>query len=254
MAINEERILIDAGLSEEQAALYSALLEKGPQKASNLASWTGIKRSLVYKILEQLENMGFVNKKGGSGTVAVFSPNHPSLLLSSFEQKEKQMALTKELITSSLGQLTSKYNSLSGKPNVQFFEGADGIKKVSFDSLTSLTPIYSYIDSEAVDKYFSDANDEYVKKRKNNKILKKIIFPDTTYARNDGLKIKDDLTEIGILKELPEFGTVMYIYDNKVSYIVLKEGVLVSMIIEDSIIYAMQKSLFEEHWKHVEKL
>ena len=131
MAINnEERILIDAGLSEEQALVYGALLEKGPQKASNIASWTGIKRSLVYKILEQLDNMGFVEKKGGEGTVAVFSPNHPSLLLSSFEQKEKEMAMTKELITASLGQLTSKFNLLAGKPNVQFFEGKNDYQQI----------------------------------------------------------------------------------------------------------------------------
>jgi sugar-specific transcriptional regulator TrmB len=41
---NQENILKQAGLSEEQAITYEALIDKGPQKASILANWTGIKR------------------------------------------------------------------------------------------------------------------------------------------------------------------------------------------------------------------
>ncbi len=83
----DEKILIEAGLSEEQAAIYSALLDKGPLKAGAISSWTGIKRGLIYKVLDQLENMGLVSKKGGDGTVAVFAPEHPSRLSEIMERK-----------------------------------------------------------------------------------------------------------------------------------------------------------------------
>ncbi len=45
--MNEDQILMQAGLSEEQALTYQALLEKGPQKASDISRWTGGKRGLT---------------------------------------------------------------------------------------------------------------------------------------------------------------------------------------------------------------
>jgi len=72
--MQEENILIQAGLSEEQAQIYQALLERGPQRASDLTKWVGLKRGLVYKVLEQLENIGLALKSEGKGTVAVFFP------------------------------------------------------------------------------------------------------------------------------------------------------------------------------------
>src|SRR3989338_3023294 len=149
----EENIIIEAGLSEEQALVYQSLLEGGPQKASPLSSWTGIKRGLIYKILEQLENMGLVEKRGGAGTVAVFSPNHPSLLLEKIERDKKNLELSKEMVQAGLGNLTSKYNLIAGKPNVRFFEGKEGIVNVVRDSYGSKTEILTYADNEAMNKY-----------------------------------------------------------------------------------------------------
>src|SRR3989338_4104352 len=151
--MNEENILIQAGLSEEQALAYQALLDKGPQRASDLSKWTGIKRGLIYKVLEQLETMSLISKKGGPGTVATFSPSHPSLLLSNIERKEKEIALSKELLTNSIGTLSSKFNLIAGKPNIQFFEGKEGVARVANDSIHSKSEILSYVDNEAVNKY-----------------------------------------------------------------------------------------------------
>ncbi len=83
--------------------MYESLLEKGPQKASPLSTWTGIKRGLVYKILEQLENMGLVEKKGGTGTVAVFYPAHPSILLDKMDRDKKNFELAKEIVGAGIG-------------------------------------------------------------------------------------------------------------------------------------------------------
>jgi len=252
MTINtEERILIDAGLSEEQAIVYQALLEKGPQKASSLATWTGIKRSLVYKILSQLDHMGLVETKGGEGTVAIFSPNHPSLLMHIFEQKEKEMAMTKDILNSGLGQLTSKYNLLAGKPNVQFFEGLEGVKKVLEDTLTAPkdTEIYSYADIEAILKYIPKINEEYSNKRENLVIKKRGLVLDTPKAREVIKNYHTEVTETRFIKTpISEFETVIQIYDNKISYITLKQESMIGVIIEDPSIYKIHKALFENLW------
>jgi len=248
-SMNEENILIQAGLSEEQASVYKALIERGPQKASALASWTGIKRGLIYKVLEQMEAMGLVSKKGGDGTVATFSPEHPSQLMNIVEQKAKSLALTKQTLEYAIGSLGSKFNLLSGKPNVQFFEGFDGIKKVTFDSLNSKTEILSFADNEAVNKLYPKLNEEYMPTRKKLNIKKRLISKDNPYIRE--LTKKDDpaITERRVIAENFTSATVMQIYDGKVSYITLDPERTIGVIIEDKSIYEMHRILFELTWK-----
>lgn len=252
---NDEKILIEAGLSEEQSAVYASLLDKGPLKAGAIASWTGIKRGLIYKVLDQLENMGLITEKGGEGTVAVFSPNHPSRLAEIMEQKEKALALAKETVSFSIGALSSKFNLLSGKPNVQFYEGKDGIKKVLEDTLLvpSGTEIYTYADIEAITKYIPEINEEYSNKREKAGVIKKAFLLDTIKARELIGNYHTKVTETKFIKpDVLEFETVMQIYENKVSYITLKENSMIGVIIEDSSIYKMHKAVFEYFWKITE--
>jgi len=248
----DEKILIEAGLSEEQSAIYSALLDKGPLKAGSISSWTGLKRGLVYKVLDQLENMGLISQKGGDGTVAVFSPNHPSRLSEIMEQKEKSFALAKETVSFSLGALSSKFNLLSGKPNVQFHEGKEGIEKVLEDTLLVPpgTEIYTYADIEAITKYIPKINDDYSNKREKLQIKKRAFLLDTPKARQLITDYHTETTEIKFIKaDAFEFDTVMQIYENKISYITLKDKTMIGVIIEDESIYKMHKKLFDYFWE-----
>jgi len=250
--MQEENILIQTGLSEEQAQVYQSLLDKGPQRASDLAKWTGIKRGLIYKVLEQLETMGLVSKMGGPGTVAVFSPAHPSLLLANLERKEKELALNKEMLTSSIGSLSSKYNLITGKPNVQFFEGEDAIQKVMNDSLSATETIFQYVDNEAVDKYLREENKEYVKNRTKLGIKKKMISPDTAFVRERAKQMNPGLIELRLIKNVLPFGTTMQIYNDKVTYLTLSESKKIGVIIEDPDIAKMHKIIFQAAWEKAE--
>ncbi len=252
--MQEENILIQAGLSEEQALAYQALLDKGPQRASDLSKWTGIKRGLIYKVLEQLESMSLVSKNEGKGTVAVFSPSHPSLLLSNIERKEKEIALTKEMLTSSIGSLSSKFNLITGKPSVQFFEGQEGIEKVAGDSINSKSEILSYIDNEAVNKYLANLNKKYVPERKKLNLKKKMLVVDSSYIRNHVKDMDKDITEVRIIPKSESFGTVMQIYDDKISYVTILEDKKIGVIIEDPDITRMHKIIFQALWEKAEIL
>lgn len=253
MQNTDEKILIEAGLSEEQAAVYSSLLDKGPLKAGSISSWTGIKRGLIYKVLDQLESMGLISKKGGEGTVAVFAPEHPSRLAEIMERKEKSMALAKETVMFSLGSLSSKFNLLSGKPNVQFFEGKEGVSKVMRDSFTSQTEILTFADNEAMNKYYPELNKENIEARKNSNIKKRLISIDTPYIRELAKNDNPEITDRRLI-DSEKFSTVMQIYDNKVTYITLDPHKEIGVIIEDNSIYEMQKMIFEKVWENAKRL
>ena len=248
----DEKILIEAGLSEEQSAIYSALLDKGPLKAGSIATWTGLKRGLIYKVLDQLENMGLVSKKGGDGTVAVFAPEHPSQLAVIMERKEKSFALAKEAVSFSLGALSSKFNLLSGKPNVQFYEGKEGVEKVLEDTLNSKDEVLTYVDMEIVEKYFKDINDKYVTKREKLGIKKRLLVIENNYSNalfQKWNKEKPDFFSVTDLKmaKTPIEGVegAIQIYENKIGIITISNENLISIIIEDIRINKLFKSMFE---------
>ncbi len=248
--MQSENILIQAGLSEEQALVYEALLEKGPQKASPLSSWTGIKRSLIYKILEQLETMGLVEKKGGPGTVAVFSPLHPSLLMHDLERKEKELALAKDMLTHSLGTLSSKYNLIAGKPNVQFYEGKEAIAQVTNEFPKNEKEIRQFINIGRAMEQFPDETVGHLHQRIKAGISKRMIVPDTEPNRAY-VKKGSELTEFRFIKNV--LPTAVQIYDDKVSMLTLTPEKVVGLVIEDSAISETFKMLFDEYWERVAK-
>lgn len=248
----DEKILIEAGLSEEQSAIYSALLDKGPLKVGAISSWTGIKRGLIYKVLDQLKNMGLVTEKGGEGTVAVFSPNHPSRLTEIMEQKEKSLTLAKETVSLALGILSSKFNLLSGKPNVQFYEGKEGIEKVLEDTLNSKDEILTYADVEIIEKYFKDINEKYVLKREKLNIKKRVLVIENDFSKKFFTELLNknpeyfSVTDLKIVKtKINQVEGAIQIYENKVGIITISNENLISVIIEDERINKLFKSMFE---------
>ncbi len=242
--------LIEAGLSEEQAIVYDALLEKGPQRASVLSKWTGIKRGLTYKILEQLKNMGLIEEKGGKGTVAVFIASHPSLLLGNIERREKELSLAKEMLSHSLGGLVSKYNLIAGKPNVQFYEGNEAIIKITGDLPKEDKEIRQMVDMELAMNKFPEETIKHLKKRVNAGITKRMILSDNKY-NIDYAKKGTELTEFKYTKKIKTFPTAILAYDNKTSMLTFSKEKVVGLIIEDKEISETFKIIFDGYWKNV---
>ncbi len=245
-----EQFLIQIGLSKEQASVYEALIQGGLIPARSITHKTGIKRGMVYKVLEQLIEMGLVEKKENIAKIAMFFPLHPNGLRKILEKRDQEIKAVETSLNSVINKISSDYNLISGKPNVQFFEGLEGMKKVLDDSLSTQTEIYSYADIESIQKYIPDINTEYVKKRDKFNIKKKAILLDTPFARNFLKDYFKNVTDIKLIKTLAvPFQTVMQIYDNKVSYITLSEKEMIGIIIEDKRIYNMHKDLFEYTWE-----
>lgn len=251
MQKTDEKILIEAGLSEEQALTYQGLLERGPQKASSIASWTGIKRSLTYKILEQLESLALVSKKGGSGTVSTFIANHPSLLLNKLEKDKKQLELATETVRFGLNSFVSQFNLQSGKPNVQFSEGLAGLKNVYADILTQGTEIL-LIRSPHDNKYPEIV--PIVTKQITDQIIKNIhtraITPvvNTTQHTIQASDEKNLVTRK--LIKLDEFNepAQIIIYGKQKVAITSFGDQMISTIIDDVAIHSAFKALFEFIW------
>lgn len=125
-----EALLQQIGLTDDQIILYETLLKTGPIKASKLTQKTPFKRVLIYKLLNDLVNLGLVEKDEESNNVILFKPTHPSALHCLIEKREEQLKNVKTVLASSMPALLSDFNLISGKPGISFFEGIEGLKKI----------------------------------------------------------------------------------------------------------------------------
>ncbi len=250
----DTKILVDLGLTKDEATIYSSLLEYGQMPARTVALRSDIGRQLTYKILDDLIEKGIVEKKETGTKILLFAPVHPRELEKLLEKKKEEVKNTENALSESLGGMISKYNLFIGKPNVQFFEGLEGVMKVAQDSLNSKTDICSFVDTEAVLAIYPELNKEYVSKRLKNDVKKKIISTDSPLLREIVKHDDKNFTEQRIVKKKIHFATVVMIYDNKVSFITLDPKKNIGIIIEDPDIYKTNKAIFDYIWDGAEQL
>ncbi len=244
-----EQFLLQAGLSAEEAKIYEKLLKAGKMRASKIAAETSIKRGMIYKSLDSLATKKLVKKEDEPGKVAIFAPSHPGSLRDLIEKRKQEAESTHASLQGVIGTMSADFNLISGKPNVQFYEGLEGVKNVIDDSLYAKSEILSYADIEAIQKYIPAINKWYVEQREKYGLKKRGIVLDTPRAREILSGYHDQITDTKFIasSDIP-FHTVMQIYDNKVSYITLSEKEIIGVIIESETITSMHRTIFNFVW------
>jgi len=243
-----QETLVNLGLNDKEARIYELLLKAGATGIKPLLSDTGLKRGNAYYHLDSLIEKGLVEKIDEPGKTIRFLAKHPENLELILAKQKADLNNAQDRLQKTLPELRSLFQLISSKPGVKFYEGLQGALATVKDSLTSSTEILSFIDSEAVNKQFPDLNKQFISQRKQKQIKKRIIAMDSPFIHKHARELDPNTTSIKTISSPVPFSTIMYIYDNKVSYISMHQNQIVSMIIEHPAIYQMQKTLFETIW------
>ncbi|MFH2104728.1 MAG: helix-turn-helix domain-containing protein [Parcubacteria group bacterium] len=243
-----EEIFHQLGLSDDEALVYEALLDLGSTSIKDILIRVPIKRGTLYNVLYSLCDRRLVEEKKANNK-KLFQIKNPQRLHDLVDQREQEIRKNRDILAEMMPGLKSKYNLVFRKPGIKFYEGKEGVKKVMYDSLSSKTEIFTYLDVEAVQKHIPKINIAYVRKRNALGIKKRMITIDSPYVRKRAATYNPDTTQIRFLdyKQYP-FATAMQIYDNKVSYMTLEKENKIGVIIEDKNISAMHRVLFEYTW------
>ena len=238
------------GLSPEKATLYLTLLNNGPQTAISLAKLSGIKRTYVYHLSQELAKENLI-KLTQKGRTTFFSALSPDTLLARAQERQSQARLAMAGLEAALPDLQSKYRLSDTRPVVSYFEGVEGVKKVYRDSLTSKTPILALVETSEVEpNVYKWVTTEYVQDRIAAKIPVQAIVTTgdltTTYTKKDEAELRETKTISS--KEFP-FEQEINIYDDKVAIINHKSGSkLLGIIISDPTITNTFRSWFHLTW------
>jgi len=241
-----EQNLIQTGLTKEQATVYEALVKNGPSPARRITRKTPLSRPLVYKVLNELIEIGLVEKKEEKGAVTTFIPVHPLKLKDFVEKKIERANDAKNALEGVMEKLSSDFNLISGRPGVRFFDGLEGMKKIYDDILETGEDFY--LIRPKYDKEFEEKMlpviQNFIDERLRRKIRVTSITPrDETSEQNaeQDKKLLIDRTMVDL--SLYDSPVEVNIYGDKIA-ILSYDKEFVGIIVESPQIARAMKQLF----------
>lgn len=232
-----------AGLTETEAKIYLAALELGETVVSRIARQSGIKRTTVYLSLENLKKMGLVSTTKKEGKLLFYAEDPRKIEQLMEERKNRISQLMPELVT------FAKF--IDKKPEVRFFEGAEGIKEVFRDTLNYPDQEICMWYSESYQKELGDEffSEYYRPQRKAKKIFARALLPDNEIMRKMILTDEQEFKKSRLLPiDVYKINIEILIYGkNKVG--ILSYAEKFALIIESPQIHESLKSIFETMWQ-----
>lgn len=181
---NLTKALLQMNLTEKEIVVYLVLLEKGSLPVQDIARQTGINRVTIYAAIDELKSKGLV-AESRKGKRKLFIAEDPetlkSLLNEKTEQLEKEKASLENIILPALKAININQES---KPQIKFFEGADGINKVYDEYILKSADVIACGSYDSVLKVSSwESEKKYIEEMRERKILFRGILEDTQINR-----------------------------------------------------------------------
>ncbi len=234
-----QKILQNIGLTKREAKIYLAATQLGQSPASHIAKKAGINRVTTYDTIEKLLQKGFITKHKRKGML-YFAAVDPEVISLDFHSKARDFR-------KSLPDL-KRLKGETAHPQIQYFEGLNGIKRIYLDTLSSQTEILNYADSEGIRTHWPEHDEEYIKQRVKRGIYLRGICADDDYGKTQKAKDWECNREIRLVpKEEFDFSNEINIYDNKVAIVSYGKD-LIGMIIENRDIANTQRTIFKMAW------
>lgn len=206
---------------------------------------------MVYKVLDELCQLGLAEKNEQAGKIAVFSPSHPIKLKDLAANKEREAKDAQLALGSILPALTSQFNLVSGLPGVESFEGIGGLSKVYDDILQTkkdLLLFRSYLDNDhpEIDKLVN----RQIKLQVANNIHTLALTPtdEDSLAEITEKDEKNLVSRRMIPRNKFELNSQIMVYGEKVAITSLGPA-MISTIIDNEAISATFRTLFSYCWE-----
>ncbi|MDR0620741.1 MAG: hypothetical protein LBJ61_02540 [Deltaproteobacteria bacterium] len=238
-----EKDLDSLGLNKNLTTLYLAVLKSGVQSASQLAAVTGLTRSNVYALMQQLlaKNMVSIDFKG---TKRRYKATDPIILNRLAEDRLRD-------IQQLMPELQALYGAGSANPRISYFEGSTASVAV-FEELVNVTDnSYRYFGS--LDAQLAVEGQATVKRSVQRRLQKGIRSRairtwEADVAEPPALVGDPQLREVRYFpKMIPPHCPDLYIYDQKLA-ILMAGGEGFALIIESLELSTLMGVIWDMIW------
>lgn len=178
------KALLQLNLTEKEIATFVVLLQNGPSSVQDIHRASGINRVSIYAAIEELKAKKLL-VESRKGRKKLFVAENPESLKNLLEDKRTDLLKDEELLKDLvLPMLSALYVSEKSKPQIRFFEGAEGINKI-YDAymLKSRDMINCGSYQTSITALTEKVEIDYFKTIEKNKIFYRAILQDTELDR-----------------------------------------------------------------------
>lgn len=242
-------------IGEEESRLYIELLEK-PNTHLQLARVTGINRTKVYRLAEQLEKRGLISRRTDDRGMFLVA-NDPGALEIEITTEEVKLRQKRAVLDEAVPGLRTLYQDAKSPFVIHTYEGPDGLRQMQWHELQTKGELLvfgnSTIEDMVVDHYWAEKMRSYTVELgyKTREIYNESgKSPDFT-KNNDYLRLYEArrVSET----ELP-VATPMVIYNDTVAIYQFSNEKRVGVEIVNDGFAKTMKSIFELYWKNAKKM
>ncbi len=246
--------LKDLGLTDNDIALYVALVEMGSSFLTAIARQANVNRTSAYYMLEKLMKMGLVKIDVRAGKRKHYMAEDPSVLLKLYDEYLEKKQIKRREIKNVIKQLTPLYEGQFVTPKVSFYRGVEGAKRIMREvfsgdckEVRNIMVIDEMLDVVGIDWF-----KKFVKTIDAGGIKVSVlrVAGKMTYQSELDKERLEPLLKNTYRRVLPKsivFTVTVWIYDNKIAYFSSeKEGY--AMIIESEEFTTMHRAMFDYFW------
>lgn len=131
------------GLADNIADIYLALYSHGPQTLSSLARTSGVERTRIYRLLDELIHANLIESETQYARGLIKAAPIANLQLLILQREQELTALKDEL--GLIQQVLGRNQLASPATRVQTYEGPDAIRTMAWHMLDATEPVFSYV-------------------------------------------------------------------------------------------------------------
>lgn len=215
-----------AGLSDNEAKAYEALLERPAWKPSELARHIGESRTNCYKLLDNLVGLHLAEKMSTTKTLR-YRALHPARLNELAQARRLEQEQLASSLNTSLPHLTSQFTKISELPGIKVFSGKENIKTIFEDMLAVNKDIHLIRSAHDVAFYGDAFFTDFKKKRAAHSITTHALTP----LLRDGIEHSVDDDAFGIVRTWLPRGS----YDSSVEWDIYGDKVAILIYTDEEI-------------------
>ena len=246
------RYFATLGLDTDIADIYATLHQRGAQTLSELARNSGVERTKIYRMLDELKATGLVEVETQyKRDILRAAPiSNIEVYLSSKEQQLRNARAS----FSAIEQLLLSGNPSAAGTKVQFYRGPEGLKQMNWNETKATTEILAMLNKNMQIGSKSAFFERWVRKINENGITSRGLINDQFIASQQKWysKRSNERMQNWQARHVPSqlFAIThgMVIYNNVVAYQDWRGGEIFGIEIHNQMIANTQRSFFEMLW------
>ena len=233
------------GFSENEIRIVMLLLQQRKLTTKQISQQTTISFDAVHYALHNLEKKKLVGRSTRGSEDVVELCSDKDFLAWIDEQKEHNGEVYDEA-KNVLSSFLRFVHESSWKPNVIYFEGAQGVIDIYEDMLDQGDDIYCWTDIQKIHDTLGEYMQEFIQKRIKKKIKTYAIMPKN--SMNKDYANKDQMREVKFSNALQINGEIR-VYGDRVAVITFHKEKPVGFIFSGPIIASLFRGVFDHAWK-----